>query len=158
MTRSLKISAAFILFSGFAFNAMFSGCTSAQKSGRSQKGFVQIFDGKSLKGWEGDLTYWRVENGSLVGEITPTTLLKRNQFLIWKDGVTADFELTLDCKITAAGNSGINYRSEELKDLEYALKGYQADIDGANRYTGQNTKSGGGQHWPTAGREPPSMN
>jgi hypothetical protein len=38
---------------------------------KKEKGFVQIFDGQSLKGWEGDTKYWRVENGNLVGEITP---------------------------------------------------------------------------------------
>lgn len=107
--------------------------------GQSKKdGFVQIFDGKTLAGWEGDPTYWRVENGNLVGEITPATLLKTNSFIIWNRGRPANFELTLEFKITKAGNSGINYRSEALSDIPYALKGYQADIDGANRYTGQN--------------------
>src|SRR5690606_34479019 len=38
----------------------------------------------------------------------------------------------------AEGNSGINYRSERLTDIPYALRGYQADIDGKNSYTGQN--------------------
>jgi len=108
-----------------------------------QKGFVQIFDGKTLNGWEGDPTYWRVENGNIVGEITPATLLKRNSFLIWRGGMPADFELTLEFKISQAGNSGINYRSEELKDIPFALKGYQLDIDGANRYTGQNYEERG---------------
>ena len=108
-----------------------------------QKGFVQIFDGKSLNGWEGDPVYWRVENGNIVGEITPNTLLKRNSFLMWRGGMPANFELTLEFKITKAGNSGINYRSEELKDIPFALKGYQLDIDGANRYTGQNYEERG---------------
>ena len=35
-----------------------------------EPGFQPIFDGKTLAGWEGDPTYWRAENGSLVGEIT----------------------------------------------------------------------------------------
>lgn len=100
--------------------------------------FVQIFDGKTLKGWEGDPTYWRVENGNLVGEITPSTLLRTNSFIIWREDAPADFELMLEFRITQNGNSGINYRSEQLKDVPYALRGYQADIDGLNRYTGQN--------------------
>src|SRR5437867_5603610 len=36
-----------------------------------EPGFRSIFDGKVLAGWEGNPTYWRVENGTLVGEITP---------------------------------------------------------------------------------------
>ncbi|MEP7110393.1 MAG: DUF1080 domain-containing protein [Ferruginibacter sp.] len=117
---------------------LFSNCKILAQGHSSRKGFVQIFDGKTLSGWEGDSTYWRVENGNLVGEITPATVLKANSFIIWRGGRPANFELTLEFKITKGGNSGINYRSVELTDVPHALKGYQADIDGANRYTGQN--------------------
>ncbi len=105
---------------------------------KKEKGFVQIFDGKTLKGWDGDTKYWRVENGHLVGEITPETLLKTNSFIIWRGGEPGDFELKGSVKIAKDGNSGINYRSEQLTDVPFALKGYQADIDGKNNYTGQN--------------------
>ncbi|MDQ6813554.1 MAG: DUF1080 domain-containing protein [Bacteroidota bacterium] len=115
-----------------------TSCKVAGQTQKQEKGFVQIFDGKTLNGWEGDPTYWRVENGNLVGEITPTTVLKTNNFIIWRGGMPGDFELTCDFKITKAGNSGINYRSVEVPDVPHALRGYQADIDGANRYTGQN--------------------
>ena len=117
---------------------LIGSCKTTGQSQSPKDGFVQIFDGKTLAGWEGDPTYWRVENGSLVGEITPATLLKTNSFIIWRGGRPANFELTLEFKITKSGNSGINYRSVQLKDVPNALKGYQADIDGANRYTGQN--------------------
>ena len=117
---------------------MCSACKVTGQSAKGEKGFVQLFDGKTLKNWEGDPTYWRVENGHIVGEVTPTTLLKTNTFLIWRGGETKDFELKVECRITASGNTGINYRSEQLTDVPYALKGYQADIDGRNRYTGQN--------------------
>lgn len=102
------------------------------------EGFISIFDGQSLDGWEGDSVYWRVENGILTGEISPETVLKNNTFLIWKGGEPADFELKLEFKISENGNSGINYRSEKLEELPFALRGYQADIDGKNTYTGQN--------------------
>ncbi|HEY1010574.1 MAG: 3-keto-disaccharide hydrolase [Daejeonella sp.] len=108
-----------------------------------QDGFVTIFDGKTLDGWEGDPKYWRAEDGNIVGEITPNTLPKRNTFLIWRGGMPADFELILEFKITKAGNSGINYRSEELKDVPFVLKGYQLDIDGSHRYIGQNYEERG---------------
>ena len=113
-------------------------CKTTGQNNNGLKGFVQIFDGKTLSGWKGDANYWRVEDGNLVGEITPATLLKTNSFIIWQGGKPADFELRLEFKITKAGNSGINYRSIQLTDVPNALKGYQADIDGANRYTGQN--------------------
>ena len=108
-----------------------------------KEGYQQLFDGKTLKGWEGDTTYWRMENGILVGEITPATLLKTNSFLIWRAGVTENFELKTFFRITAEGNSGINYRSEEFPGVPFALKGYQADIDGKNTYTGLNYEERG---------------
>jgi hypothetical protein len=111
-----------------------------------ETGFTQIFDGKTLAGWEGDTNYWRVENGCLVGEITPDKLLKKNSFIIWRGGETRDFELKVEYRISAKGNSGINYRSVHLPDATnapWAMQGYQADIDGANKYTGQNYEEKG---------------
>jgi len=74
----------------------------------------------------------------LIGEITPETLLKANTFIIYEDEQPSDFELKLDFKISENGNSGVNYRSDKLDTIPFALRGYQADIDGKNRYTGQN--------------------
>ncbi len=128
-----------LIYTGIIFGILLmSSCKSTSQQNKNNDGFVKIFDGKTLTGWEGDSNYWRLENGNLVGEITPATLLKTNSFIIWRGGRPADFELTLEFKITKSGNSGINYRSVELKDVPHALKGYQADIDGANHYTGQN--------------------
>ena len=81
-----------------------------------EAGFTPIFDGKTLDGWEGDSTYWRVENGSLVGEITPETVIRSNTFIVWRGGRPRDFELKLDYRITPKGNSGINYRSALVPD------------------------------------------
>ena len=113
-----------------------------------EPGFTPIFDGKTLGNWEGDPKYWRVESGSLVGEITPETLIKSNTFIIWRGGAPADFELKADYRITSGGNSGINYRSVVVPDTvtpanKFAMRGYQADIDGQNRYTGQNYEEKG---------------
>ncbi len=118
------------------------GCK-VSNTAQSEKGFKSIFDGKTLNGWEGDTKYWRVENGNLVGEITPETLLKTNSFITWKGGEPADFELKGEFNITEKGNSGINYRSLMFTEVPYAMKGYQADIDGAVRYTGQNYEERG---------------
>lgn len=107
-------------------------------SHEAEEGFVQIFNGSSLDGWEGNPVYWHASNGVLIGEVTPETPLKSNTFIIWKGGQPADFELKLEFRITEAGNSGINYRSERIDTIPFALKGYQADIDGKNTYTGQN--------------------
>lgn len=119
------------------------GCKKPAADTVKYDGFVPIFDGKTLTDWEGDSTYWRVQDGSLVGEVTPTTLLKTNTFIVWQGGMPADFELKAEFRIAEAGNSGINYRSEPLTDVPHALRGYQADIDGKNNYTGQNYEERG---------------
>lgn len=113
-----------------------------------EPGFKPIFDGKSLAGWEGNPKYWRVEDGCLVGEITPESVIKSNTFIIWRGGSPKDFELKVDYRITSGGNSGINYRSVVVPDAvtpdnRFAMRGYQFDIDGRNNYTGQNYEEKG---------------
>ncbi len=113
-----------------------------------EPGFEPIFDGASMSGWEGNPTYWRVENGALTGEVTPQTLLKSNTFVVWRGGSPHDFELKTEYRITSGGNSGINYRSVVIPDPvtpenRFSMRGYQCDIDAANRYTGQNYEEKG---------------
>jgi hypothetical protein len=79
-----------------------------------------------------------VEDSCLVGIVTPATLLKRNTFIIWQGEMPENFEIRVEYKISAEGNSGINYRSEKIDGLPNALRGYQADLNGANTYTGSN--------------------
>ena len=117
--------------------------SAADKTSKANDDFTAIFDGKTLDGWKGDPVYWRVQDGAIVGEITPETIVKRNTFLIWQGGQPADFELKLEYRITKQGNSGVNYRSAIMDDHPFALTGYQSDIDGRNRFTGQNYEERG---------------
>jgi len=94
----------------------------------------ELFNGKDLTGWEGDARVWSVENGAIVGH-TKDVPLKNNTFLIWTDGKVDDFKLTLEFKLEG-GNSGIQYRSKVVDPQEHIVAGYQADMDGANQYTG----------------------
>jgi hypothetical protein len=132
-----------------------------------EPGFEAIFDGKTLAGWDGNPTYWRAENGALVGEITPETVIKSNTFAIWRGGKPRDFELKLEYRITSGGNSGINYRSAIVPDPvtpdnRFAMKGYQCDIDGKKMYSGNNYEEKGrlflavrGQMTHVVGGRPP---
>jgi len=134
-----------------------------------EPGFQPIFDGKTLAGWEGDPAYWRVEDGALVGEITPETIVKSNTFIIWRGGRPKDFELKLDYRITPEGNSGVNYRSVVVPDPvtpsnKFAMRGYQCDIDGRKRYPGNNYEEKGrlflalrGQLTRVVGGRPPIL-
>ena len=137
-----------------------ASASSAQQTGRGRggsggpqllpfedhTGFVSIFDGSSLNGWDGDTTFWRAEAGAIVGQTTPENPLKENTFIIWRGGEPADFELKLEYRIDKT-NSGIQLRSVHLPPGtqqgrgaiagRWVLKGYQCDIDAANRYSGQ---------------------
>ena len=110
-------------------------------------GYQSIFDGQTLKGWEGDTKFWRAENGEIIGQTTPDNKLEENTFLIWRGGEPKDFELKLEYRINAA-NSGIQVRSVQLPQGipdghgdavkgKWVMKGYQCDIDVENRFTGQ---------------------
>jgi len=135
--RPLSIMAA-LTFGTLAISCSSQSSESSDAAASDNEEFTSIFDGKSLDGWDGDTAYWRAENGTLIGEITPDKPLKTNSFIIWNGGEPGDFELEGEFKISTDGNSGINYRSERLTDIPFALKGYQADIDGKINYTGQN--------------------
>src|SRR5439155_186699 len=80
---------------------------------------MQIFDGTTRAGWDGDTAFWRVEHGAIVGETTSGKPLKANTFIIWRGGRTRDFELTLEYRMSTrnpAGNSGVQFRSALLPD------------------------------------------
>jgi hypothetical protein len=114
------------------------------------EGWTQIFDGKTLNGWDGSPDVWHVEDGSLVGESSPEHPSGTTN-IIWRGGEPANFELKVEMKLDGAGaNGGIQYRSlmapltpmqqhQPLaqKYAKWNMKGYQADFDYGNKYTGQ---------------------
>ncbi len=112
--------AAFV-FSGQAFAA--------------EKGFGKIFDGKTLKGWNGNPKFWSVKDGAITGQTTKDNPTKGNTFIIW-EGKTGDFDLRLDYKIIG-GNSGIQYRSFKADGPdEWRIGGYQADFEAGDTFSG----------------------
>lgn len=83
---------------------------------QKKDGWVLLFDGKSTKGWSGWKKEavpdsWKVEDGTLT--------LKGRGGDIRTAKMYGDFELVLDYKISANGNSGIMYRSTEDHDAPY---------------------------------------
>jgi Domain of Unknown Function (DUF1080) len=149
MKTTLRILALTILVGASSSFSKLTKVEGQAVAGADELGFEAIFDGKTLQGWDGDARVWRVENGAIVGEVSPELNLKTNSFLIWRGGNPGDFELKAEYRISSKGNSGIQYRSIELPDIRYAMKGYQADIDGEDRnekgvrYTGQNYEERG---------------
>jgi hypothetical protein len=138
----LIVLPAFIMLSTSCNNAATTDAKT-DSTATDKDGFTQIFDGKTFTGWDGDTSVWRIDSGSFIGEVTLTKQIKTNSFLIWRAEKPSDFEFKAEYRISAGGNSGVQYRSEEVQGIPYAVKGYQADIDGANQYTGQNYEERG---------------
>ena len=100
-----------------------------------EEGFVSLFNGKDLSGWEGLPQIWSVQEGAITGKTTDKETLKENTFLVWKDGKTEDFELRFSYKIVG-GNSGVQYRSKLLDPAKFIVGGYQADFEAGPTYSG----------------------
>ncbi|WP_435006854.1 3-keto-disaccharide hydrolase [Tundrisphaera lichenicola] len=109
-----------------------AGCLIASVA-RADTGFVPMFDGKTLDGWEvvGGGAKYRVENGEIVGEVDPTS--RMNTFLRTKKSY-GDFVLKVDLKLDLLANSGIQFRSHQrVEKSGIRVFGYQAEVDPSAR-------------------------
>jgi putative membrane-bound dehydrogenase-like protein len=106
-----------------------------------------LFDGKSLAGWDGDPKLWSVDNGEIVGK---SPGIKHNEFLK-SQMVAQDFRLSLKVKLTPnRENSGVQFRSEALPNGE--VKGPQADV-GAGWWGKLYEEHGRGLIWDKSGEK-----
>jgi hypothetical protein len=89
---------------------------------------VPLFDGKTLKGWEGDTAKtWKVEDGTIVGGSLDTTV-PRNEFLCTTKSYE-NFELKVKIKLVgdrAKANAGVQFRTKRIPN-HHEVSGYQAD-------------------------------
>ena len=74
-------------------------------------GYTRIFDGATLKDWDGNPDVWRVENGAIVGEST-SEKPSGNSYISYHGIVARDFDRKLEIKVENGGGSGIQYRSQ----------------------------------------------
>ena len=106
-----------------------------------EPGFQSLFNGQNLTGWDGNPQLWSVKDGAIHGQTTAEHPAKGNTFLIWTNGVTADFELRASYKITpnndkGFANSGFQYRSKILDSTNWVVGGYQGDFEAGANYSG----------------------
>jgi hypothetical protein len=115
---------------------------------RAEEGFIPLFNGKNLEGWEqhSGAAEYRVEDGAIVGKTVPNT---GNSFLCTVRKYS-DFILEIEFKVDPSMNSGIQFRSNYYeKETEVEINGdkkkfpadrvhgYQFEIDPSPRaYTG----------------------
>ena len=91
----------------------------------AKDGFQPLFNGKNLDGWDGDPRLWKAQDGMIIGS-TEGAPLEYNSFLMTKKSY-ANFILKAQAKLRNH-NSGIQFRSEEVPGLRWAVRGYQADM------------------------------
>jgi hypothetical protein len=116
-------------------------------------GYVPLFNGVSLKGWDGNPKFWRAEGGAIVGESTPENP-SGNTYIAYRDVEAHDFTLKFEMKIEGSGGSGFQYRSKTgipwsrpipasvlantgPVNLNWMMTGPQADFWPSQVYTGQ---------------------
>lgn len=92
----------------------------------TEEGFKSLFDGATLSGWEGNLDYFRVQDGAIVAG-TLKEKIPNNEFLCTKEKFR-DFELRLQAKLIGQGhNAGVQFRSQRIPN-HHEVSGYQCDI------------------------------
>jgi len=107
-------------------------CVRAQELPAQPENAKEIFNGKDLAGWDGDLRLWSVRDGVIHGETTEENKADGNTFLIWQGGRTGNFDLRLSFRCNATNNSGIQYRSKHITEgnprNKWVVRGYQHEL------------------------------
>ncbi len=91
-----------------------------------ETGFVPIFNGEDLQGWDSKPGAWEVRDG----EMWSTGASEERNWIIWRGGEPADFVLRLEFRWDR-GNSGVQVRSDDLGDWQ--VFGYQVEIARQNK-------------------------
>ena len=111
-----------------ALSVCLTGCQAGQKSANADKdGFVSIFDGETLKGWEAlpaeTAPAWTVKDGMIVGDGD-----KGQGYLSFAKGEIADLEIKLSYRFPGKGNSGISIRARTDHTGKRHFQCYHADF------------------------------
>lgn len=112
----------------------------------NHKGYVSLFDGKTLDGWDGDPKIWHVEDGAIVGKTTLGD--PSHSYIVYRKMKAKNFTLKLEVKVEGDGGTGIQYRSKtgipwlqptsQNVNLNWMMTGPQADFWPSSKYwTGQ---------------------
>ncbi len=94
---------------------------------KPDKGFIKIFDGKTLDGWEAmpakTASAWTVEDGMIVGNGA-----KARSYIVYQNKEVADLELKFAYRFPGKGNSGVSIRAISDPTGKRGFQSYHADI------------------------------
>ncbi len=103
-------------------------------------GYISLFNGQDLTGWEGLPGLWSVKDGVIDGSETREKSVQTDLILSASrkhPEKFVNFELRLKFMLVSPdGNSGIQFRSAVNNPKTLHVGGYQADIDSGGNYTG----------------------
>ena len=112
----------------------------------SQQGWKLLFDGRTLEGWRGFgkdqvPAAWKVEGGALAYTVQGEggDLMTEEEF--------ADFELHLEWRISAGGNSGIFFRVSQDRDWSFQTGAEMQVLDNSAHPDGANPKTSAGSNY-----------
>jgi hypothetical protein len=110
-----------------AMALLVSACAIMKPVEKQEDGFVSIFDGKTLRGWEAlpakTAPAWTVENGMIVGNGD-----QGQGYLTYENREIADLEIKLSYRFPGEGNSGISIRAREDKTHKRDFQSYHVDL------------------------------
>ena len=122
MSRILRSSISF----GLSCSVLLAVASNANSQDSAADDQVRLFDGQTLKGWNGDEKWFRVQEGEIIAG-SATEKIPQNQFLC-TDKIYGDFELSVEAKMVGQGNNaGVQFRTKRIPD-DTEVIGYQADI------------------------------
>ena len=121
--RSTLIAAAVLLCAGFAYaeDAKTAGVTPEE----AKEGFVSLFDGHSLNGWQGAVKQYVIEDGAMVCKPGGNVYTTKEY---------ANFILRFEFKLPPAGNNGVGIRTPMNVDAAYHGMEIQILDDGHPKY------------------------
>jgi hypothetical protein len=121
--RSTLVAAAVLLCAGFAYaeDAKTAGVTPEE----AKEGFVSLFDGHSLNGWQGAVKQYVIEDGAMVCKPGGNVYTTKEY---------ANFVLRFEFKLPPAGNNGVGIRTPMNVDAAYHGMEIQILDDGHPNY------------------------
>jgi hypothetical protein len=85
------------------------------------EGWISLFDGQTLNGWDGDPRFWSVKDRAIYVEPScekPTGTI----YLVWQGGDASDFMMKFESKGTGNVNGGLQFRSYMTAENNVGLK------------------------------------
>ena len=115
-------------FAAFAMMSLPAAVVCAEeKKGDSEAGFVSLFDGKTLDGWEGGVKGYGVEDGAIYCK-------QKGGGNLYTAKEYGDFVFRFEFKLTAGANNGIGIRTPRGVDAAYHGMEIQVLDDTSPRY------------------------